>query len=69
MTLINKVKNQPPQSEQLRGWLLPPSKIGLGKSTGLLLFRPLGTVRTSLQVHGATNSFRTHLSLPPLFLG
>ncbi len=23
VTLINKVKNQPPQPEQLRGWLLP----------------------------------------------
>ncbi|NEP32225.1 MULTISPECIES: hypothetical protein [Moorena] len=30
---------------------------GLGKSAGLLPLRPQRTVRTSLQVHGATDSF------------
>ncbi|NEO10242.1 hypothetical protein, partial [Moorena sp. SIO3I8] len=39
-----------------------------GKSAGLLPLRPQSTVRTSLQVHGATNSKRTHLSLLLLFL-
>ncbi|NEO81658.1 hypothetical protein, partial [Moorena sp. SIO4G3] len=39
-----------------------------GKSAGLLPLRPQSTVRTSLQVHGATNSKRTHLSLPLFFL-
>ncbi|NEO17739.1 MAG: hypothetical protein F6J98_21880 [Moorea sp. SIO4G2] len=49
-------KSQPQIFPDSRAGSSTPVK-GLGKSAGLLPLRPRRTVRTSLQVHGATDSF------------